>query len=79
MESHQNQLIQECSELIYNLSKQRQRILNNEIISLDIINNYYKELEHVKLIIDYLIFIDSPTRRFTEVEFLNLCQRRGVL
>ena len=78
MNSHKNQLIQECAELIYNITKQKQRELNGEFIESSILENYPKELMHVKLIIDYLLFNDIHLNSFAKDAFIELCIRRKI-
>jgi len=74
LESHKNQLIQECSELIKNLSKQKQIELNNGYKSCDLLINFPIELLHVKLIIDYFIFLYPHFIKSMNVEFYRLCE-----
>ena len=76
--SHKNQLEQECAELIMNITKIRQRVLNNQLIRNEEINNFPEELLHVKLIIDYLIERDRNLIPAMNKEFNILCNRHGV-
>lgn len=78
-ESCSNQLIQECAELIQNITKQNQRRLNGEIIEEKILENYPKELMHVKLIIDYLLFINPCLNAYAKDAFIELCLKRKVI
>ena len=73
--SHRNQLIQECAELIHNITKLNQRLLNNEPIEDEIFNNYPIELLHVKLIIDYFISRDKNLQYTMMKEFIRLYSR----
>lgn len=77
--SHENQLIQECSELILNLTKQRQRFLNGEPIEQSVLDNYPEELLHVRLIIDYLLLTYPYLQEKADKEFIILCKRRGLI
>lgn len=79
MDSHKNQLIQECAELIYNLTKQRQQILSGENINIKMINNQSEEMMHVKLIIDFLYCYYPDLKRQGEQEFFNLCVKREII
>jgi len=76
-ESHKNQLIQECSELIQNLTKQRQRELNNEVIEESIKHNFVIELLHVQLIIDYFIYKNPLLLLEMEEELKRLYIKHG--